>query len=123
MMKRFDTTIEISKQLITISLAVMVGIAALTSNILVNESDGRVFTCLVFLYSLLAISILAGIFHLGAIVNLVETVERNEHEKKAEFVSTFDNPVAVISCAIQLVSFAFSVAVMVATLIVDRSIA
>jgi Na+/alanine symporter len=122
MMKRFDTAVEISKQLITISLAVLVGIAALTGNILVNESDGKVFTCLVILYSLLAISILAGIVHLGAILNLVETVERNEHEKKNEFVSPFDNPIAVKSCAAQQICFALSVIIMVTTLIIDRSI-
>ncbi|GAA6158497.1 hypothetical protein NBRC116589_06710 [Ruegeria sp. HU-ET01832] len=122
-MKRFEVALEISKQLIAICSAMLVGIAALAGEILNNEADGRVFTALVFLYVFLSLSILAGIFHLGAVTNLAEKAERREHEgKNKDFVSMFDGPEAPTTCMLQQMLFFFSILLLIGILVLDRSL-
>jgi hypothetical protein len=128
-MKRFDIATEISKQLITLSSAFLVGISALAGNILLNEANVVVFNMLVFLYSLLGLSIIFGILNLGAIVNALETAERRDFEKNADasmkhngFVSVFENPVGPIFCGLQQVFFVLAIILLVATLIIDRNV-
>ncbi|RBI71100.1 hypothetical protein DQW77_12565 [Roseovarius sp. TE539] len=126
-MKRFDVALEISKQLITLCSAMLVGVSALANSILNNEADGRVFTALVVLYIFLCCSIIAGLFHLGAITNLVEVAERttvdaSKGEEKDEFVSLFDNKWAPISLICQQGLFLFAIISLIAALLIDRCI-
>ncbi|WP_297770857.1 hypothetical protein [uncultured Roseovarius sp.] len=126
-MKRFDIALEISKQLITLCSAMLVGVSALANSILNNEADGRVFTTLVLLYIFLCCSIIAGLLHLGAITNLVEANERrafdaSRGEGKDEFVSLFDNKAAPISLIFQQGLFLLAIIFLIAALLIDRCI-
>jgi len=130
-MKRFEVAVEISKQLIAIASAVFVGIAALASEIFQNEQDWRVFTVLLFVYGILAFSILAGILHFGAVVNLIETAERSEKSQenwigipdiKNKFVSVFDNKWAPIFVMLQQFCVFIAFILLICALIIDRTI-
>lgn len=122
-MKRFEVAVEISKQLIALASAIIVGVAALSANILTHEQNKYVFGLIIFQYCMLVTSVVGGILHLGAVANLVETAEKAQFENKSEtFVSLFDNPSAPMSCAVQQWSFFLAVIALVASVIVDWSI-
>ena len=121
-MKRFEIAVEISKQLLALSSAVFVAIAALSGSILNYENDWRVFTALVWVYILLLISIVFGILHLGAVTNLAETAERRASENSGNFVSLFDTKAAPITLIFQQITFLLSMIVVVVALLIDRSV-
>jgi len=126
MTKRFEVAIEISKQMITLCSALIIGTAALAANILSNEESRVIFTMLVFQYIFHFLSIIFGVFHIGAMANLIETAERVEYEREMgsnnrspTFVSIFDNRLAPIFCSIQQWLFVLGVLFLVATVIAD----
>lgn len=125
-MKRFDVAADITKQLITISSAIFVGVAALAESILANVSDYRVFASLLFLYALSAISIIFGVLHLGIITNLIEEQEKNQvHSQncqKTKFISIGRNNTARITCLMQEIFFILSIILLFATLVIDRTV-
>jgi hypothetical protein len=113
--KRFDTAIEIAKQLLTICVALIGGLAAFIDKIILND-DHRFLLLLIFVsFICWLISIVFGIFHLGAVTNLIETQERTP----ATFVSTFGAASAELGKWQQLCFF-FGIAVILVAFFWDR---
>ena len=87
-MKRFDIAAEIAKQLLTICVALIGGIAAFLDKIIVNDEQKFLLLCVFLAFLLWLSSVVVGIFHLGAITNLVEKQEKS----LSSFVSIFGSP-------------------------------
>ncbi|WP_321829157.1 hypothetical protein [Thalassovita sp.] len=129
MTKRFDVSLEISKLLILLCSAKLVGVSALTRAILHNGGHPLVTTALVVLYTALALSIFAGILHLGAITRLVETSEHRQHVADAadaahpwEFVSLGEGTAAQHSALAQKAMFLVAILALILALLVDRNL-
>ncbi|MEM7069710.1 MAG: hypothetical protein AAF478_12585 [Pseudomonadota bacterium] len=114
-MKRFEFSVEITKQLISVSTALIVGIAAFADSIFNNEANAWVFGLLFVLFTSNLISICAGIVHVGSIVNLVEKSEKN----REEFVSVFDDN-APTGCKAQQLFFVIGLFSLVIALGMDK---
>ena len=115
-MKRFDFAAEVSKQLITISSAIITVVVAFYEKFFSHVSITFVFVFIVLLVFIA--SIIFGVFALGAIVSMVERQERADINaadaatKEQSFVKMADSSAATCAAwqqslfAIALVLFA-----------------
>jgi len=115
-MQRFEYVIDISRQLITMSLGIIIGVSAFLDSIYKNEGNILVFSLIVFYMFLLILSMISGVFHIGSVANAVEQQERDP----SVFVSTFDNKYSSYLCRIQQLSFIISVFVFIISFVIDR---
>lgn len=117
-MQRFIIAADISKQLITVSTSLIVATAAFQEKILQNGDSRIVFNFIAVFLILNFVSIVSGVFHLGAIVNGVEVAEK----PRAKFVSVFDNNLGSKLCLTQQLTFISSMLLFLICIFVDRTL-
>lgn len=132
-MKRFDATIEISKQLIAVASAAIFGVGAFTGSLFQNENAIWVFIFIFLVMALFVVSLCFGVLALGGAVNLIEMTEKRQAAcssivaksarlEKPKFVSVFDSKWSVRFNIIQQISFALGFICLFLGLFVDRTI-
>ena len=94
-MKRFDYALDLNKQILTLASAFIGGAIAFYGNVFKTTPTAVVFFVFLAGIACWMLSVVSGIWGIGALANVAERQEQHQANNEPKFVSLFDHTLVV----------------------------
>jgi hypothetical protein len=129
-MKRFEIVIDLSKQLISLTTALIGGSVVASQWLFEFLNETKVYGFFAIALLFWGLSIAAGVFNIGATINLIDNYEKSIEKNstpfrsfkpsKKAFISVFDSNVGPTFAMLQQILFALGVISFVLAFVFDK---